>query len=147
VLERERDNVHQLAESSEGREGTAEGADHGSLVSCGRGGVASKWLIEQSNYASGEGASHGMQGFAQMWMECRMSRARQRAVYVYRLQKTIMEKADSFMPALVVRGENNRSGILSVASGAALFQEEVLTSAPQDKTRARYHALWRGFVT
>jgi hypothetical protein len=45
----------------------------------------------------------------------RMSRARQRAVYVDRSQKAIKKKADGFMPALVVRGGNNRSGILSVA--------------------------------
>jgi integrase len=77
----------------------------------------------------------------------RMSRARQRAVYVDRSEKTIMERADGFMPAIVVRGKDNQSGILSVESGAAMFQEEVLTSALQGKTRARYHALWRGFVT
>ncbi len=63
----------------------------------------------------------------------RMSLARQRAVYADHLQKTIMETADGFMP----------SGILLAASGAALFQEEVLTSALQDKTRACYHALSR----
>ncbi len=34
-----------------------------------------------------------------------------------------------------------------MVSGAAMFQEEVLKSALQGKTRALYHALWRGFVT
>ena len=76
-----------------------------------------------------------------------MSKERQRAVYSNRSSKTVMEKADGFMPAVEVRGSSGRAGLLTVAAGASLFHSEVMTSALADKTRARYHDLWRGFVT
>jgi hypothetical protein len=76
-----------------------------------------------------------------------MSKERQRAVYSNHSSKTIMEKADGFMPAVEVRGSSGSAGLLTVAAGASLFHSEVMTSALADKTRARYHDLWRGFVT
>ena len=76
-----------------------------------------------------------------------MSRDRQRAVYSNHSSKTVLEMSDGFMPAMEVRGASGRAGLLTVAAGASLFRSEVMTAALADKTRARYHDLWRGFVT
>jgi hypothetical protein len=52
-----------------------------------------------------------------------------------------------FMPAVEVSGPQGRVGFLTVPEGASMFQAEVMSSALGEKTRGRYHALWRGFVT
>ncbi len=143
---RKREDDHQFTAGSQGRAGTAEGADCCGRMSCGRGGVECKRTFEQSGHARSEGASYGVHGPAQVWMES--DDAGQAAGDICRsFGEDNHERADGFMPALVEWGEDNRAGTLSVASGAAMFQEEVLTSALQGKTRARYHAFSRGFVT
>jgi hypothetical protein len=76
----------------------------------------------------------------------RLSREQQR-IYSNRASKTLLERGDGFMPAIQVSSRRRDPGLLSVAAGASLFVSEVMTSALADKTRARYHDLWRGFVT
>jgi hypothetical protein len=58
-----------------------------------------------------------------------------------------MERADGFMLAIKAQDVQGQTGLLTVDAGAALFNAEAMQSARSDKTRARYHALWRGFVT
>ena len=77
----------------------------------------------------------------------RLSREQQRRIYSNRASKTLLEKGDGFMPSIQVLSRRRDPGLLSVSAGASLFLSEVMTSALADKTRARYHDLWRGFVT
>ena len=77
----------------------------------------------------------------------RLSRDQQRRIYSNRASKTLLERGDVFMPAIQVSSRRQDLGLLSVSAGASLFVSEVMTSALADKTRARYHDLWRGFVT
>jgi hypothetical protein len=69
VQEREREDDHQLTAGDQGRAGTAEGVDCCCRMSYGRGGVECKRTIEQSGHARSEGASYGVHGLAQVWME------------------------------------------------------------------------------
>ena len=77
----------------------------------------------------------------------RLSPERQRMIYCNRASKTLLERGDGFMPAIQVSSRRRGPGLLSVSAGASLFASEVMTSALADKTRSRYHDLWRGFVT
>ena len=99
--------------------------------------------VIQGDHASGEEAAGGMPGVDPMRLAQIVAGAT-----AQNLLQLVSQNDAGTRRWIYARdpGLNAGSG-LSVAAAASLFNSEVMTSALADKTRARYYALWRGFVT
>ena len=77
----------------------------------------------------------------------RLTRAQKHAICADTSAKTVMEECDGMMPAVEYQHGRAESGLIGLRAAASIFRQEVMPTALAAGTRARFHPLWKGFVT